>query len=92
MSLIKNIASFFNRGFMLKVGIAVDQVLAKWSWRVYTLLKLVLSMFALVISVGAMVILTEFFIDQFGIITFVFVLIVSSFIFSVSSVLGTGSK
>lgn len=87
MSLIKN----FNKDFMLKLGVAMDQVLAKWSWRVYTMLKLVLSMFALFISVGFMVILSEYFVEEFGIITFVFVLIASSFIFSVSSVLKSSS-
>lgn len=73
----------FNKELFSRLMASLEEVAKGWSSSVLVTVKLIAALFSLVALIAAIVVLTQWFIFVYGTGTFIFVLIISSFVMSV---------
>lgn len=82
-NLKENLNNRINKVVLTNLALSLEEVSNRWSAGIFTATKLIGSLFALVVLIAAIVIGTEWFIITYGTATFVFILLLSSFVISV---------
>lgn len=88
-TLRENLTKPFNKQVFLNLVSSIEEVADRWSSSTLVAIKLIASLFALIVLIATIIISTEWFIAYYGTGTFIFVLIVSSFVISVLTTFST---
>lgn len=82
-NLKENLSKQFEKLAIADLLASLEEVSNRWSSGIFTGVRLMVAMISLVLVVATVIIGTQYFIAYFGTGTFIFTLIVSSFVMSV---------
>lgn len=79
----ENLTKIFNKQMLSTLLSSVEEAANTWSTSIFTAIKLIAALFGLIALIATIIVGTQWFIAAYGSGTFIFTLIVSSFVLSV---------